>query len=283
MNISDSHNDFLTTIDTADDRECYIKDISSIGVTNISCAVFTTERCLTVKDVIRYSQELGKLKRKYNINLILSIEDLGFVTNKYKLQKIVNLKPFSVTLTWNEANQFGGGAHTKLGLTPLGKTYVKILEQNNILIDTAHMSNRLFWDFCKITTFPIYNSHSNIYSLKHHKRNLTDKQIEHIVQSNGYLGLTLYDEFISQGNITSHNVAKQFDYLIQKFGNKNFGLGTDFYGISTNRLPNDIKGYAQINNLINKLKLFGYDNEIIDCIIFKNFEDFLIRMNNINR
>ena len=42
------------------------------------------------------------------------------------------------------------------GLSKLGKSVVKILEENNILIDTAHLSRKAFKDFSKITTKPIF-------------------------------------------------------------------------------------------------------------------------------
>ena len=75
---------------------------------------------------------------------------------------------------------------------------LKLLEENNILVDTAHLSRKAFYDFAKITTKPIYNSHANLNTLFAHPRNLTNKQIEKIVQSNGFLGLTIYEHFISK-------------------------------------------------------------------------------------
>lgn len=282
MKISDSHTDFLTAIESIKQREQHVKQIKSFGAKTISCAVFTTEKQLDVKDIINYSDELERYKQKYNINLLLSIEDMGFSKDEKQLNQLIALKPFSVGLTWNYANQFGGGAYSKNGLSNLGKQYVKILEENNIWIDSAHMSRKSFYDFCKITRYPIYNSHSNIYTLKHHRRNLTDKQIDYIVKSNGYLGITLYDKFISNKNISSKDLANQFDYLIKRWGFKNFGLGTDFYGINKNNLPIDIQNYKQLNNLIIELSKLGYGKYIIDQIMFKNFETFYITFKSSN-
>lgn len=280
MRISDSHTDFLTSIETAKDREKYIEEISTLGKHTISCAVFTTEKGIGVAEIKDYARELAILNKKYDINLLLSIEDLGFVRERNDLEEIIKLHPISTTLTWNDANQFGGGASSNLGLTPLGREYVRTLENNNILIDTAHMSRRAFWDFVRITNRPIYNSHSNIYALKRHRRNLTDRQIAKIVETNGYLGLTFYDEFVSRGKITARDIALQFDYLIKRFGYHNFGLGTDLYGIDIDHLPTGLKGYRDIDNLICELQNLGYNDEVIDRLIYKNFEHFLIRIKN---
>lgn len=275
MKISDSHTDFLTSIERCEDRNKYIKNIKNFGVTTLSCAVFTTNKNFSIKDIKDYSNELNNLSQKYNINLLLSIEDMSFIKSEEELAELIDLKPISVTLTWNEANQFAGGANTNLGLTNLGRKYIKILENNNILVDTAHLSRKAFWEFYGITKFPIYNSHSNIYSLKHHQRNLTNKQIDAIVKTNGYMGLTLYNKFISNGKIISEDVAYQFDYLIKKYGCKNFGLGTDLYGIDIDNLPEDIKGYSEINNLFYYLGKYGYKNKIINYIAYKNFNKFI--------
>ena len=101
-----------------------------------------------------------------------------------------------------------------------------------------------------------------------------------IVKSNGYLGLTIYDKFVGkEGKVDSKTIALQFDYLIKKFGYKNFGFGTDFYGIDTNNLPKDIKSYEDIEKIARELKKLGYSEKIIECITYKNYEDFLKRNN----
>ena len=176
MKICDAHTDFLTEIKDREKREAYVKSIRKIsGV--ISCAVFTTNSTISVKDVENFKSELDYYNKKYHTNFLLSIEDLGFIKSIKELYELIKLKPISVTLTWNEENQFAGGAHTNKGLTKFGLDVIKLLEEKDILIDTAHLSRKAFYEYCRITSKPIYNSHSNIYSLHKHKRNLTNKQI----------------------------------------------------------------------------------------------------------
>lgn len=274
MKICDSHTDFLTEIKDEKDREKYVKLIRKIaGI--ISCAVFTTNSTICLKDVENFKRELDYYNKKYHTQFLLSIEDLGLVKSIEELYELIKLKPISVTLTWNGENQFAGGAHTNKGLSKLGKSVVKILEENNILIDTAHLSRKAFKDFSKITTKPIYNSHSNIFTLFKHKRNLKDGQIKKIVKSGGFLGLSFYQNFISNEKITMRDVALQFDYLIKKFGYKNFGIGTDLFGIGNEFLPTDFKSYFDIKILIEELKKLNYSKKIINAIIFKNYKKFL--------
>lgn len=277
MKICDSHTDFLTEIKDKKERESYAKSISYIAG-RISCAVFTTNSTISVKDVENFKHELDYYNKRYRANFLLSIEDLGFIKSIDELYDLIKLKPFSVTLTWNERNQFAGGANTKNGLTKLGVKAIKTLEGNNVLIDTAHLSRKAFFQFARITTKPIYNSHSNIFSLFKHNRNLTDRQIKKIVDSNGFLGLTIYQNFLSQNKISCKDVAWQFDHLIKKFGFKNFGLGTDLYGVKNEFLPQDFITYFDVVNLKKELKNLNYSNKIIERILFKNYQKFIKRV-----
>lgn len=274
MKICDAHTDFLTEIKEKELREDYIKQIKKI-IGNICCAVFTTNSTICLKDVENFKLEIAKYNKKYKTKLMLTIEDLGFIKTKEDLFRLIELKPFSVTLTWNEKNQYAGGASTNKGLTKLGKETIKLLEQNNILIDTAHLSRKAFFQFAKLTTKPIFNSHCNIDKLFQHNRNLTDKQIKRIVKSNGFVGITLYEKFISHEKIIARDIALQFDYLIKKFGYKNFGLGTDFFGIENDFLPTDLKSYFDIENLIAELKKLHYSPRVINAIVYKNFKNFI--------
>ncbi len=281
IRISDSHTDFLTVITSSKSREDYVKELSHLGLFNISCAIFTTDKKFNIQDIKKYADELNHYREKFQLNLILSIEDLSFIRDTEELHSLIKLRPISTTLTWNHINQFGGGANTTQGLTSLGRECIGILEDNRVLIDTAHMSRRTFWQFTRLTKYPIYNSHSNINSLKSHNRNLTDRQILKIVQSDGYLGLTWYDNFVNADNITARDISLQFDYLIKRFGYKNFGIGSDLYGIDDGHLPANLKSYSEINNLILELRNLGYNEEVIDCLIYKNYEDFLSRFYNL--
>lgn len=274
MNICDSHTDFLTEISSQEERFNYVKSIKKY-VKTISSAVFTSKSDFTIKDVENFKNELDFYNKVFKTKFLFSIEDLGFVKTKKDFENLLKLKPFSITLTWNFKNQFAGGAHTNFGLTNLGKSAIKPMEENNILVDTAHLSKRAFYQIAKFSTKPIYNSHSNIFALHKHKRNLTDKQIQKIVDSDGFLGITIYDEFVAGRKIDAKDVALQFDYLIKKFGYKNFGFGSDLFGISSEHLPQNISGYKDFKKIAYELKCLGYKSKVIKSLMYKNFENFV--------
>ena len=278
MKICDAHTDFLTEIKDSGEREKYVYKIRNI-LKHISCAVFTTNSTICLQDVENFKFELDGYNKKYGNKFLLSVEDIGFIKNKEELNNLIELKPFSVTLTWNQANQFAGGAYTNKGLTKLGIGIIKLLEENNILVDTAHLSRKAFDQFAKITTKPIFNSHSNLNVLHEHRRNLTDGQIKEIFGSGGYVGLTMYEKFISDKKISAKDVAKQIDYVIKLVGYEHVGFGTDLYGIDEQFLPLDTKSYYDFKQIAKELKMLNYSNKIIKAVFYKNFENFINKTN----
>lgn len=278
MKICDSHTDFLTEIKERSERESYVKGIKSVA-NYICCSVFTTNSTVCLQDVENCKREIDFYNKKFKTKFLLTIEDLGFVKTKDELFNLVKLKPFSVTLTWNKLNQFAGGARTNKGLTKLGIKTIKLLEENNILVDTAHLSRKAFDQFAKITTKPIFNSHSNLNVLHEHKRNLTDEQIKEIFGSGGFVGLTIYEKFISDKKITAKDVAKQIDYVIKLVGYNNVGFGTDLYGIDEQFLPLNINSYHNFKQIAEELKKLNYSNKIIKAVFYKNFENFINKTN----
>ena len=274
MYISDSHTDFLTILKDKNARKNYLSQCKNQGVRTLGCAVFTLENNYTVKDIRMFKNELLIWSQEFEMNLLLTIEDLGFIKTYQDLDALIDLRPFSVTLTWNFENQFAGGAKTKLGLSALGKSTLSLLERNNILIDTAHLSRRSFYEVADLSGNPLFNSHSNIDEICSHDRNLTNDQIKQIASTGGFLGITLYDKFIADERIDSRSIAKQFDFLNNQVGLECVGFGTDFYGVDFSNLPVDIKNYYDFFRIRKHLKSMGYNDKLIEKIMHKNFEDF---------
>lgn len=275
MKIADSHNDFLTHFEGIDEIDRYIQNLRGEPIHLLSCAVWTTEFENPIERIKILSDCLKN--RNGGINLLLSIEDL-FFADMTNINEIIKLKPISCSLTWNFDNNLAGGNCGQKGLTELGRNIVSELEKNNILIDTAHLNRKSFYDLSEITTKPLYNSHCCIDAVCHHKRNLTDKQIEKTIASGGYIGLCFVGKFLSKNKtVTAKDVALHFDYVIKNFSFQNIGFGTDFYG--TSDLPLDVANYSQIENVLNQLRAMGHSEEIIQHIAYKNFENFLRRNN----
>jgi membrane dipeptidase len=83
------------------------------------------------------------------------------------------------------------------GLTDFGRKVINRMNHLRMIIDVSHASVRAVEETLKISTDPIIASHSCIYSLCHHDRNLTDDQIRAIAKNNGVIGINFFGGYLS--------------------------------------------------------------------------------------
>ena len=82
------------------------------------------------------------------------------------------------------------------GLNDFGKKVVHRMNELGMMIDVSHAGDQTFWDVIKITTKPIIASHSSVYSLVPHRRNLKDEQIKAIAKNGGVIQVNFNPGFI---------------------------------------------------------------------------------------
>ncbi len=267
--IADTHNDFLTKkvdINYLEEREEFLK--------SLCCPVWTSELKNPMEDIIRAKTYLDSKKLKTELRLC--VEDCWFLNDK-NLEELLSLNPFYIGLTWNDTNCLAGGCFDNGGITDFGKKVIKTFEDNGVIIDTAHQNRQTFFEFAKITSKPIFNSHTAVDKLLQTPRNLNDEQLKIIKESKGFVGIYFVTDFLSKQKVDSKVVAEHIEYIVDKFGIDLVGFGTDFNG--TEELPEDVKDYNDVENILEKLKEKGYSAEALDKIRYKNFYSYLEKVN----
>ena len=110
-----------------------------------------------------------------------------------------------MTLTWNNSTNWAtsaldettkGDSIKHKGLTDFGKQVVKRMNELGMLIDLSHVGEQTFWDAIHITTKPVLVSHSCVYAICPHRRNLKDEQIKAIGKNGGVIHLNFYSGFL---------------------------------------------------------------------------------------
>lgn len=118
-----------------------------------------------------------------------------------------------MTLTWNNSTDWATSALTetspqlppkegapgsvrKMGLTEFGKQVVKRMNELGMLVDLSHVGEQTFRDAIQTTTKPVLVSHSCVYTLCPHRRNLKDDQIKAIGTNGGVIHLNFYSGFL---------------------------------------------------------------------------------------
>jgi membrane dipeptidase len=83
------------------------------------------------------------------------------------------------------------------GLTEFGRSVVREMNRLGMIIDVSHASKEAVDEVLKITTAPVIASHSCVYALCPHDRNLTDDQIKAIAKNGGVIGINFWLGYLS--------------------------------------------------------------------------------------
>jgi membrane dipeptidase len=188
----------------------------------------------------------------------------------------------SLGIVWSRPNNFGSGVPIKRsgspdigpGLSDLGKALVRACNEMGIMIDVSHLNEAGFWDVAATTTKPIVATHSNANALAPAVRNLTDKQLDAIRDSNGLVGINYHCGFLRKDGYsvpaeTSLSlIADHLAYIADRTGIDGVALGSDFDGAA---MPSDLKDAAGIPRLIDELRARGFDDDALNKIGYENW------------
>lgn len=277
IKICDTHNDFLTELPICEIAP-YIKKCKEAEVEIICASYWSTRR---QEEIIQKElKQRTKILRSGNEHYLLHIEDMWWVKDDKQLAFLKTIKPFSCSLTWNNENCLAGGTNSEAGLTKWGEMCLSEIIKENIVVDVAHLNRKSFWQVAKILKKNIYCSHTGFYGIRRHRRNLTDKQIDYIVESNGFVGLFFYDKCIQISTknkpLQISDIVSNIKYFTSRWGFDNIGLGTDFYGIDN--YPQGLSDYNQFENLYHVMEVAGFTENQINKIFYLNFKNFLSRV-----
>jgi membrane dipeptidase len=182
---------------------------------------------------------------------------------------------------WSRPNLFGHGVpfafpsspETGPGLTPAGFDLIRACNRLGIMIDLSHLNERGFWDVAATTTTPLVATHTCAHTLCPSARNLTDRQLDAIRESNGIVGVNfsvndLRPDANRNADVPLDNVIRQFAYLADRIGIDRIALGSDFDGAT---IPSAIGDASGLQNLIHALRSHGFDDASLNKIGHENW------------
>jgi len=156
------------------------------------------KKVANTKEILKTVKQ-GKIAALFGIEGGHMIEnDLGKLTNFY------NRGARYMTLTWNNSTDWATSAYDETftpdlkhkGLTDFGKQIITKMNQLGMIVDVSHIGEQTFWDVLNTTTKPIIASHSSVYALCKHERNLNDEQIKAIAKNGGVIQVNFHPGFI---------------------------------------------------------------------------------------
>lgn len=129
-----------------------------------------------------------------------------------------------MTLTWNNSTSWATSAMAEAdtsaalpfrGLTAVGKEVVRRMNELGMMVDVSHAGPQTFWDVLAATTKPVIASHSSVYRLCPHFRNLRDEQIKALAKNGGVILINFYAGFIDSTyheRLAAFHQAHQAEY-----------------------------------------------------------------------
>lgn len=110
-----------------------------------------------------------------------------------------------LTLTWNNSVSWATSAQDetlhnrslqRIGLSEFGEQVIKRMNELGMMVDLSHVGENTFWEAIEVTTKPVLLSHSSVYELCPHFRNLKDEQIKAVAQNGGVVCVNFYSAYI---------------------------------------------------------------------------------------
>jgi len=182
---------------------------------------------------------------------------------------------------WSRPTIFGHGVpfgfpmspDTGPGLTDAGKRLVQTCNQLKIMIDLSHLNEAGFDDVARLSDAPLVATHSNAHACCASTRNLTDRQLAAIRDSDGMVGLNFAVAFLrgDGAKIAATGwdpVLRHMDHLITLLGESRVGFGSDYDGAV---MPEVIDGVGGLPHLLEALSRHGYDAALLNRLAHGNW------------
>lgn len=232
--------------------------------------------------VVRTVEELETCLRDDIMAGILHFEGAEPLdTEFYALEVFHQAGLRSLGLVWSRPTAFGHGVpfqfphspDTGPGLTDAGKALVKACNHLGIMVDLSHLNEKGFWDVADVSDAPLVATHSNVHAISPLTRNLTDKQLDAIKETEGMVGLNfgvmfLRDDGKFDTDVPLETMVRHIDYLVDRMGIDYVGFGSDFDGT---KVPDAIGDVTGLVKLVDALRDAGYDEASLRKITHENW------------
>lgn len=156
--------------------------------------------------IVKTPKQLRKVVKEKKLAAMFGVEGGHMIENDLnKLDTFYNRGARYMTLTWNNSTDWATSAADETlkpdslkhkGLTDFGKQVVQRMNVLGMIVDVSHVGENTFWDAINTTTKPVIASHSCVWNLCMHRRNLKDEQIIAIGKNGGVIQLNFYAGFI---------------------------------------------------------------------------------------
>lgn len=168
------------------------------------------------------------------IGALLGIEGAHALEGDLANLRVVFERGFRmIGLTHFFDNEFAGSAHgvEKGGLTELGRSLVRRMQEIGVLVDLAHVSPRAIDEVLAMASRPTVVSHGGVKGTCPSERTLSDEHVRAIAAGGGVIGIGYWETAVC-GREPAQVVAAM-RHVVSLVGDDHVGLGSDYDGATT--------------------------------------------------
>jgi membrane dipeptidase len=228
------------------------------------------------------ANDIDTITRAGSFAIVLHLEGAdGIDADLLELERLYRSGLRSLAPVWSRPNIFGHGVpfayprspDTGPGLTPLGKELIGACDRLGVMIDVSHLNEQGFWDVARLSSAPLVATHACVHAICPSTRNLTDRQLDAIRESDGIVGVNFsVNDVRPDGDLNVdtplHWLTRHFHYLVDRIGIERVAIGSDFDGAT---IPAEINDASGLPNLIAALRRGGFDEQAIRKTAFDNW------------
>lgn len=228
---------------------------------------FIKRLCMEYPEHLNFVRTADEAYEKYlegkqqKISISLGVEGLHQVdTSLAVLRQYYELGVRYITLTHNCDNPFATAASSiaagkeDKGLTSYGVKCIAEMNRLGMIVDLSHVSHKTMVDVLKVTKAPVLFTHSSVYKLTPHERNVRDDVLELVKKNGGVVCINFFQPFIRQHGHSYATIEDAVDhakYIVDKIGWDHVGMGSDFDGIPHG--PKGLEDTSKYPDLVKKL------------------------------
>lgn len=216
---------------------------------------------------------LGVLLRKRSeaaprppVGAIFSAEGLhsleGDITN---LDRFHSAGMRMASLTHFFDNDLAGSMHgeSKAGLSALGRTTIRRMEEIGMVVDIAHCSRACVKEILAMARRPVVSSHGGVQATCKVNRNLSDEEIRGVAATGGVIGIGYWDGAVCSTDPRA--AARAMKHVRDLVGIAHVALGSDYDGATTVRFDT-----ANLVHVTQALMDEGFTPEDIRAVMGEN-------------
>ncbi|MCE7869790.1 membrane dipeptidase [bacterium CPR1] len=229
--------------------------------------------------LVRSRADLERSRRSSRPQFLLSLEGAGPLQGDLgRLEILFHLGLRAVGLTHNHDNQAAAGCGSPMapppagfrGLRPFGRRLIARMHELGMVVDVAHLARKAFYQVLEVASRPVINSHTCCARFVDIERNLDDAQLRALASTGGLAAVTYVPRFLkSEGPVTSEDVLRHLEHMVELMGVDHVALGSDFDGVS--ELPTDLGHPGQVVNLVERMLRSGWREPDIARVLGGNW------------